>query len=434
MILLKLNKVVFFVVVILSAAALDAQNTTNSPYSKYGIGILRPDGFMRSLSMGGVGLGLRSNKDINIINPAAHSALTITTFEVGVTNNALSLNDGKETQFKNNTYINHLSFGMPVIMNKWGLGFGVLPYSSVGYDYKEVVNNSFAGDVTFRRRGKGGLNKAYLTNAVQFNLDSTSLIAFGANTVFVFGSMQQEETATYGDIANALSLWHLQQSSVADFGTDFGAQYQKYLNNKGKEPLKLIVGATYTLATNLNSKKTELITSYVSSTGTSVDTALFIDKAREIIQLPSQIGMGLSLAKNNKWTIGIDYRVFNWGQKESNSTIFKYNSNYSLAAGIEWIPKHDAYNYYFKRVAYRFGTRYNTSYILINNKPLTEYGITFGMGLPIKRQESALPNLNFGFEYGKRGQAKGGLIEETFFNFNIGITINDRWFIKRKYD
>ncbi|MCO6500343.1 MAG: hypothetical protein J5I47_08210 [Vicingus serpentipes] len=432
--MIKLNRVVVLMVVLFSVVAIEAQNTTNSPYSKYGIGILRPDGFTQSRAMGGIGVGLRSYKDINIINPAAHAALTITTFEVGVTNNALSLTDGTETQFKNNTYIDHLSFGIPIIMNKWGMGFGVLPYSSIGYKFEDVFDDPYAGAVTHRREGKGGVNKAYLTNAVQFNLDSNSLIAVGVNGFFYFGNSEHVTNTAFGDLQNGYNVLSVQEFSVADFGAEIGSQYQKSFKNEKNEQFKLILGVTYGMDRKLKSRYSEFISSYHSSTGEYADTISLIDDVRAITQLPGQYGVGISLQKNNKWTIGIDYRSSNWGAIASNSGVFKYNSNYSLAAGAEWIPKYDAFSNYLKRVAYRFGARYNTSYIMINDEDLTEYGITFGMGLPIRRQESAIPSLNFGFEYGKRGQSKNGLIEETFFNFSVGLTINDRWFIKRKYD
>ena len=424
--------VLFFLVGVVLVAK--AQNTTNSPYSKYGIGVLRPQGFAQNLAMGGIGLGLRSYKDVNILNPAAHSALTITTFEAGVTNNALSLNDGAQSQFKNNTYVDHLSFGMPVIMNKWGMGFGILPYSSVGYEYEDVLADPVAGDVTFRESGQGGINKAYFVNAVQFNLDSTSLISFGVNGMFYFGNQFYRKDIIFGSLANSYSTTSFQEISVADFGVDFGVQYQKLFKNAKDEQYKLIVGANYSMKTDLKSRYSESVRSYNTLTGQIVDTASLVDETRSITQLPSQFGAGISLEKDRKWLIGIDYRSSNWGEITTNSSLFKYNSNYSLAIGMELVPKHDAFNQYLKRIAYRFGARYNTSYILINNQDLTEYGITFGVGLPIKRQETAIPRLNFGAEYGKRGQMKDGLIQETFFNFSVGLVINDRWFIKRRYD
>jgi len=38
------------------------------------------------------------------------------------------------------------------------------------------------------------------------------------------------------------------------------------------------------------------------------------------------------------------------------------------------------------------------------------------------------------FKIGQLGETNNGLIKETYFKVVLGATINDRWFIKRKYD
>jgi hypothetical protein len=413
------------------------QTTTNSLYSKYGIGILRSESFLQNFSMGGIGLGLRSNRNINNTNPASYSALSISTFEFGFINTALWMDDGVESQYQNNPYISHIAFGIPIIKNKWGMGFGLLPYSNVGFEYSEVISDSIAGDVSYINKGDGGINKVYFTNSARFNIDTTSLFSLGVNGYFLFGSKNFDQKIIYGDLSNSVNIWDIEENSVADFGVDFGVQYQKtFIDTVKDEKYKLTVGATYGLATDLKAKHTQIVRSFTGSSdfGVVKDTITLIEDAADIVQLPSSYGVGFSLEKVNKWTFGVDYSASDWGKLESNSTIFSYNSNYSIAVGFEVIPKHDAFNHYFKRVAYRFGARYNTSYILIGNQELTEYGITFGVGLPFKRAETAIPRISFGFEYGSRGKAQDGLIRETFFNFNVGLTINDRWFIKRKYD
>jgi hypothetical protein len=40
--------------------------------------------------------------------------------------------------------------------------------------------------------------------------------------------------------------------------------------------------------------------------------------------------------------------------------------------------------------------------------------------------------MNIGFEWGKRGTTAADLIEEKYFRVNIGLSLNDRWFQKRK--
>ena len=46
----------------------------------------------------------------------------------------------------------------------------------------------------------------------------------------------------------------------------------------------------------------------------------------------------------------------------------------------------------------------------------------------------ACQNINFGFEVGKRGTTNAGLIKEKFFSVRLGLTLNDRWFVKNKYN
>ena len=47
---------------------------------------------------------------------------------------------------------------------------------------------------------------------------------------------------------------------------------------------------------------------------------------------------------------------------------------------------------------------------------------------------SGFSNLNVGFELGTRGINSGSLIKENFWALRIGLSLNDLWFIKRKYN
>jgi hypothetical protein len=416
------------------------QATTNSPYSRYGIGVLRSESFNQNFALGGAGLGFRSNNSLNLLNPASYSEISITTVEFGVTNNALWLSDGTQTQFQNNAYIDHIAFGFPVINNKWGMSFGMLPYSNVGYDY-ENVSSSIVGsdtlDLNYYYNGDGGLNKVYFGNAFKFKVDSTSNISFGVNASLIFGSINADKKVVYGNLPSSYNTWQITKSSVADFNFDAGVQYRKTFVNAASEKYNLTIGATYTLGRELKSKDSDLIRTFAGNIdyGSVKDTISNIEEQAGVIELPTQIGGGIAFEKENKWTVLIDYKTTAWDKvQNSESALYQYKMSHSINGGFEFIPKYDAFNNYFKRIKYRFGARYKTSYLSINDKDINEYGITFGLSLPMKRTDTALPGLNIGVEYGKRGVAKDGLVEEKFVNFNIGITINDRWFIKRKYD
>ncbi len=430
------NKVFITLLLLLISATAFTQATTISPYSKYGVGLLKPETFPQNFAMGGVAMGLRSNKDIGFLNPASYSAITVTTFDVGYTNNALWLDDGVETQYQNNPHISHIAFGMPVIKNKWGMSFGLLPFANTGYEYDEVRSDTtVGGDYSIYSNGQGALNKLYFGNALNFNLDSTSQLSIGGNLFYIFGAVSHDQKVIYGNLPNGFNVWSLREYSVADFGANFGLQYQKRFKNKNDDEFKLTFGATYQLAADLSGKRTELLRTFTGSVdfGTIKDTVLQIEDEPTTTKLPSKIGIGVALEKENKWLIAADYKTAAWGDIVSSDSIYSYQNTQEFNVGAQIIPQIDGRKY-IQRIAYRFGFRYSNSYLAIRNVDWSDYGIAFGVGLPIRRSEFTYPRLNFGIEYGQRGVQEQGLIKEKYINFNIGITINALWFRKRKYD
>ena len=68
---------------------------------------------------------------------------------------------------------------------------------------------------------------------------------------------------------------------------------------------------------------------------------------------------------------------------------------------------------------------------VINNQSIKEFGISFGLGIPVSRLFSSM---NTVIEIGKRGTTDQNLVKENFVNFQLSLSLNDRWFIKRKYN
>jgi len=60
--------------------------------------------------------------------------------------------------------------------------------------------------------------------------------------------------------------------------------------------------------------------------------------------------------------------------------------------------------------------------------------MSFGVGLPVGTPRNPFSNANIGLEFGKRGTTDANLVKENFVNINISLSLNDRWFQKRKYD
>jgi hypothetical protein len=141
-------------------------------------------------------------------------------------------------------------------------------------------------------------------------------------------------------------------------------------------------------------------------------------------------GFGLSIEKPDNWLVGADYRWQNWQKYQAFGTGDSLVNSYQVRAGAEFVPDINNYTSYFKRVRYRVGLMYNSTYLQLRAKHLNEYSVTLGLGLPIRGLKTAI---NLSAELGTRGTTQSNLINETYFNFVVGFSIYERWFLKRKY-
>jgi len=93
------------------------------------------------------------------------------------------------------------------------------------------------------------------------------------------------------------------------------------------------------------------------------------------------------------------------------------------------IPDASSLTSYWKRVKYRFGIKNEEKSIIVNNLPVNHFSLNLGLGLPL----SGLSKANFGLELGKIGN-NDNTVKESYFALRLGLSLNDVWFIKRKYN
>ncbi|MDT8347918.1 MAG: hypothetical protein RQ756_08950, partial [Flavobacteriaceae bacterium] len=103
-----------------------------------------------------------------------------------------------------------------------------------------------------------------------------------------------------------------------------------------------------------------------------------------------------------------------------------------LRVGGFYTPDNTSISSVLKRITYRTGFRYEETGLIVNEQSIDEFGISFGLGIPVSR--TYFSNINFGIEIGSRGKTSNGLIQENFINLQFGVSLNDRWFIKRMYN
>ena len=107
-----------------------------------------------------------------------------------------------------------------------------------------------------------------------------------------------------------------------------------------------------------------------------------------------------------------------------------YESMSRMSLGGFYIPKYDSFTNYLSRIVYRAGIRLENTGLELQNQTIKDFGITFGLGLPM----SGLSKINIGVEMGQLGTLDAGLVKENYTNIMLGFSLSDVWFIKRKYD
>jgi len=120
---------------------------------------------------------------------------------------------------------------------------------------------------------------------------------------------------------------------------------------------------------------------------------------------------------------------FNGGPLDNSINIVNYKNASRISLGGYYTPNINSITSYWEKVTYRGGLKYRQTGLTVNNTDINEFGMSFGLGLPLSKD---LSTINFGVEIGKRGTVDNGLVKENYFNFRIGLTLNDKWFQKRK--
>ena len=62
-----------------------------------------------------------------------------------------------------------------------------------------------------------------------------------------------------------------------------------------------------------------------------------------------------------------------------------------------------------------------------------EYGVSFGFGFPLEMYQGR-SILNISGQYVKVSPKVKGMLEENYLRINLGLTFNDRWFMKWKVE
>ena len=412
---------------IVSTSFVFSQTNTGSPYSLNELGEINFLGNVSSLSMGGVDSAIDSI-EFNINNPSSLAKLKTTNYLIGTFYKSTGISNSVSTDNINTANINYIAIGIPT--KRFGFGFGVLPYTSVGSNLQTTEDYNTENSISSRLFGAdGNINRAFVSIGVPF----LKYFSLGATANYNFGKFNYEkfnliENVNYGIFSNS-------SSKITGFTYNFSSNVSIPLKND----LKLNLVYSFYPEGDLNSFNIEsLYTSNNSSIsleslGDFVDVDLNsrgLEKTK--LPVPKKSIYSLGLEKKNSWFLGIQYESklsSNFKNDFLDTQNVSYRDADSFSFGGYFIPDSSSLISYWKRVKYRFGIKNEKKSIIVNNLPINQFSLNLGLGLPV----AGLSKANLGLEIGRIGN-DNNLIKENYFALRLGLSLNDVWFIKRKFN
>lgn len=412
-----------------------AQNGTASPYSLGGLGDVTFRGNAINRMMGGLSV-YSDSIHANINNPASLGELKLTTFSVGLHYKETQLSSNETKERTTSGSLDYIAVSIPT--KRFAFSFGIMPYSSVGYQLQSIVNENDdnLNTILNRYEGKGGINKTFLSAGVKifkgFNLGLRANYNFGSIST---EASRQEENIDFG-------TYLVNESEISGLDYQLSAHIKLPLGQKGEIDL---FGA-YSPEHELSSDNSRVIFTRSVSTQ-NVGSAQEIDlESLGLNTIQLTIGdertYGLSVGQDKKWMLGAQFTAIASGNFRNDFIQLEnvsYENSSRLSIGGFYLPNYSSITSYWKRIVFRAGFRQETTGIMINNTSLEETGISFGASLPLggfytATNVSGFSSLNVGLEIGKRGVSTGSLVEENYWTLRVGFSLNDLWFIKKVYN
>ena len=412
-----MNKKIFaLLMIMLSVIGAKADNGINSPYSRYGVGILADQSLGINRQMGGLGYALRTHRFINIKNPASFSeADTLTMlFEAGFSMQNVNFKEGNKRVNARNASFDYVAIQFRLCKGL-GLSAGFVPYSNVGYSFSTTSAQGANEVHSETYTGTGGLYQPY----IGLGWKPFPWFAAGVTGSYIYGDITHQVTSEFANSTNRSKLY---SATIRDYKVDFGVQFMAKLAAKHQ----LTLGATYSMGHEMNAKGT-LTSSTAGSTDESTITNGF--------KLPHTYGGGLAYTYDGGLTFGADYTYQQWG----GATFFGGADGIStgtdrskISIGAEYNPTQLSKNL-LKMLSYRAGVHYAQPYTKVNGKEgCDEYGISAGISVPFYNSNNSYSHgtLHVSGQFIHLRPRSAGLITENYLRINIGITFNENWFMK----
>ncbi len=397
-----------------------------SPYSVFGVGQMHQSGTAWNRGMGGVGIAARSNRYVNILNPASVTARDSLSFmsDFGLGGRISLFQEGNKNAVSTVFNIDDFVISFPMWQNTAFMA-GIRPVSDVGYKISASEINVDTGSQTFVSSGNGGVYQFFAAAAVTL-WDRLSL---GAQVNYNFGNINKKAALTYSD-ASYRSSNSGDSLQVRSFNAKLGLQYMQPLSRTES----VTFGATYQFGSPMKGYSVHY--RELGSFDRTRDSQTLDEHG---LRMGDELGLGLAYKRGDKFLAEIDYTRSNWANSKMDqvsgfsnvgSVVFAPSVGQSLRAGMEYTPNRSDIRYFFRRCTYRAGAYFDQSYYTVDGAHVNAVGITLGMTLPVFRWYNGI---TLGVDLGRRGLATSQ-VKENYFGFNVGFNVFDIWFQKRPYE
>jgi hypothetical protein len=422
-----------FAALLMSAPLLSVGQAARTPFSSFGYGDTFNDALIHNQGMGGVGVSTPQYWFLNNMNPALLTYNSITVFQAGMLVDRKRIYSDTLRENTRDGNLNYLALGFPVLRSKkngmvlWGTSLGLMPYTHVNYryTYTDTIAGSGGTTVDYLEEASGGFNEFYWSNGVRIN----RAISVGLKTSFLFSTINTNFSNLVA-IPNQPSPFIIsvtEQQSIKGVKFTPGLYIRKdSINTK----YVFNLGATVDITSSVRTSLDQVLERRDNGGGIIDSDTLRINTGNS--NLNRNVVVGASYGRPDKWMLGVDFTLLRPAEDFITLGLDRLpvDNGWRLAVGAELTPDSRSLSSYLKRITYRTGFSSEQGTYLVNGNPVKDFGINFGLSVPVSR----ISSLDIAFRTGKRGDQKLNGIEENYFKVYFGVTVNDQWFIKRRFD
>lgn len=349
---------------------------------------------------------------------------------------ALFNQEGSKTNAQN-TSVDYVTVGFRALP-RLGISLGLVPFSTIGYstNSSETIA-SYPNEITQTTSfsGDGGLHEVY----GGIGWAPIKPLSFGVNVGYLWGDLEHTVKMSFSE-STAYSNRQTYETDLRTYKVDFGLQYIQPFDKDNR----VILGMTYGLGHDINSRADYYKQTIESSTVTWGDSISVSDA----YQFPHSFGVGLTWEHKNSLRVGVDYTYQKWSKLKfpqvvttSTDDEIKYVTKtgnftdlHKIAVGFEYVPNPEGLRWR-ERIRYRAGFSYSTPYVKIDGLDgPRSYVASAGIALPIINMYNNRSLLNLSFQYERVKPKSPGLITENYFRICLGLSFNERWFMKWKVE